>query len=153
MFTRALSQYVGQLIRHRDLHDKGKIVLGRPWHWKKGKMRIPILVRGLSRYWDFHYEDDMVMVPSYLYDGNSFHDDVIKWDHFLCYWPFVRGIHQWLVDSPYKGQLYASLMFSLICTWTNSWANNWDASDLRYHHTHCDVTVMTSEMVSAYWDF
>ena len=21
----------------------------------------------------------------------------------LCYWPFVRGIHQWLVDSPHKG--------------------------------------------------
>ena len=20
-------------------------------------------------------------------------DDVIKWKHFLCYWPFVRGIH------------------------------------------------------------
>ena len=20
------------------------------------------------------------------------HDDVIKWKHFLCYWPFVRGI-------------------------------------------------------------
>ena len=22
------------------------------------------------------------------------HDDVIKWKHFLCYWPFVRGIHR-----------------------------------------------------------
>ena len=24
------------------------------------------------------------------------HDDVIKWKHFLCYWPFVRGIHRWI---------------------------------------------------------
>ena len=22
------------------------------------------------------------------------HDDVIKWKHFLCYWPFVWGIHR-----------------------------------------------------------
>ena len=22
------------------------------------------------------------------------HDDVIKWKHFLCYWPFARGIHR-----------------------------------------------------------
>ena len=24
------------------------------------------------------------------------HDDVIKWKHFPCYWPFVRGIHRWI---------------------------------------------------------
>ena len=23
-----------------------------------------------------------------------YHDDVIKWKHFLCNWPFVRGIHR-----------------------------------------------------------
>ena len=28
-----------------------------------------------------------------------YHDDVIKWKHFLCYWPFVRGIHQSPVNS------------------------------------------------------
>ena len=37
--------------------------------------------------------------------------DVIKWKHFLRYWPFVREIHQWLVDSPHKGQLHRALMF------------------------------------------
>ena len=28
----------------------------------------------------------------------SWHGDVIKWKHFLCYWPFVRVIqgHQWI---------------------------------------------------------
>ena len=30
------------------------------------------------------------------------HDDVIKWKHFLRYWPFVRGIHRWPVSSPHK---------------------------------------------------
>ena len=32
-----------------------------------------------------------------------FHDDVIKWEHFLRYCHFVRGIHQSPVNSPHKG--------------------------------------------------
>ena len=32
-------------------------------------------------------------------------------------------------------------MFSLSCTWTNSWANNGDAGDLRRHHAHYDAIV------------
>ena len=67
---------------------------------------------------------------------------VIKWKYFLSYWPFVRGIHWSPVDSPHKGQWRRVLMFSLIRAWTNSYANNRDAGDLRYHHAHYDVTVM-----------
>ena len=43
------------------------------------------------------------------------HDDVIKWKHFPRYWPFVRGIHRWPVNSIHKGQWRGALMFSLIC--------------------------------------
>ena len=32
------------------------------------------------------------------------HDDVIKWKHFLRYWPFVLGVHRSPVNSPHKGQ-------------------------------------------------
>ena len=32
------------------------------------------------------------------------HDDLIKWKHFPRYWPFVRGIHWWPVNSPHKGK-------------------------------------------------
>ena len=28
-----------------------------------------------------------------------YHDDVIAWSHFSRYWPFVRGMHWWSVDS------------------------------------------------------
>ena len=56
----------------------------------------------------------------------SLHDDVIKWKHFPRYWPFVRGIHWSLVDSPHKCQWRRALMSSLICVWTNGWVNNWD---------------------------
>ena len=41
-----------------------------------------------------------------------------------------------------------ALMFSLICTWTNSWTNNRDAGDLRRRRAHHDVTVMRTEMTS-----
>ena len=70
------------------------------------------------------------------------HDDVIKWKHFLRYWPFVRGIHRPPVNSPHKGQWRRALMFSLICAWINDWVNNREAGDLRRHRAHYDVTVM-----------
>ena len=38
-------------------------------------------------------------------------DDVIKWKQFPRYWPFVRGIHRWSVNSPHKGQWRGALMF------------------------------------------
>ena len=70
------------------------------------------------------------------------YDDVIKWKHFPHYWPFVRGIHRSLVNSPHKGQWHGAFMFSLICTWINTWVNNCEAGDLRRHCTHYDVIVM-----------
>ena len=72
----------------------------------------------------------------------SLHYDVIKWKKFLRYWPFVRGIHRWPVNSLHKGQWRGTLMFSLICPWTKSWANNRGADDLRRHRAHYDVTVI-----------
>ena len=75
----------------------------------------------------------------------TIHDDVIKWKHFLCFWPFVRGIHWSLMNSPHKGQWCRALMFSLISAWTNSWVNNRDDSDLRHYHTHYVITIMHQE--------
>ena len=70
------------------------------------------------------------------------HDDVTKWKHFPRYWPLVRGIHRWPVNSPHKGQWRRALIFPLKLTGTNIWANNPEASDLRRHPAHYDVTVM-----------
>ena len=39
------------------------------------------------------------------------HDNVIKWKHSQRYWPFVRGMHQWPVDSLHKGQWSGFFMF------------------------------------------
>ena len=66
-------------------------------------------------------------------------DDVIKWKHFICHWPFVQGIHWSPVNSPHKGLWRGALMFSLICSWINGWVNNLEAGDLSRHRT-----IMTS---------
>ena len=38
------------------------------------------------------------------YDKVSYHDDVIKWEPFQRYWPFLWGVHRSLVNSTHKGQ-------------------------------------------------
>ena len=78
------------------------------------------------------------------YNFSQNHDDVIKRKDLPCYWPFVRGIHWSPVASPYRGEWRGTLIFSLICAWTNSCANNRDAGDLRRHRAHYDVTVMVN---------
>ena len=70
------------------------------------------------------------------------HDDVIKRKHFPRYWPFVKGIHRWPVNSPHKGQWRGALLFSLIYAWINASITNRQAGDLRRHSAHFDVMVM-----------
>ena len=62
-----------------------------------------------------------------------------KWRHFQRHWPFVWGIQRSPVNYPHKGQWRGALVFPLICTWTNSWANIGDACDLRRNRIHYDV--------------
>ena len=88
-----------------------------------------------------HHNSGVSMNDCQLFAIECQHDDVTKWKHFPCYWPFVPGIHR-SPNSPHKGQWHGALMFSLICAWTNGWVNNHDAGELRRHRTHCDVTAM-----------
>ena len=70
----------------------------------------------------------------------------VRWirKYFPRYWPFVRGIHQSPMRSPHKDPCRGALVFSLVCAWTNGWANNRDAGDLRRLRSHYDVTVRVS---------
>ena len=85
---------------------------------------------------------------SFIISKLHLHDDVIKWKHFLRYWPFVRGIHRSPVHSPHsdrwiprtKGQWRGALMFS--SPWINGWKSNRKAGDLRWYHAHYDVIVL-----------
>ena len=88
------------------------------------------------------YKQRMVPVDKWRIGATLLiHDDVIKWIHFPCYWPFVRGIHRLLVDSLHKDHWRRALMFSLICVSRSDWANTGDAGDLRRHRLwhHCNV--------------
>ena len=71
------------------------------------------------------------------------YNDVIIWRHFPRYWPFVMGIRRSTVDSPHKRQWRGALKFSLTYARTNDWTNNRDASELRRHRAHYDVTIMS----------
>ena len=111
--------------------------------YKDGLSMYGYFYHETRRRWDYN-EYSYTGNTTYLYwDGSQAeHDDVIKWEHFLCYWPFVRGIHRWPVNSPHKCQSRGDLMFSLICVWINGWVNNREAGDLRRHRAHYDVIVI-----------
>ena len=81
---------------------------------------------------------DVTSVPSTLY-----HDDVIKWKHFPCYWAFLRGIHRLPVICPHKGQWRGALMFSLIWALNKRWRKQswgwWFETQSRSLRRHCNV--------------
>ena len=55
---------------------------------------------------------------------------------------FCEGNSPVIGEFPHKVQWRGALMSSLICAWTNGWANNADAGDLRRYRAHYDVTVV-----------
>ena len=61
---------------------------------------------------------------------------------------FVRGIHRSPVNSSHRGKSRGTLMFSLICVWTNIRINIGDASDLRRHPAHYDDIVMYPDVIA-----
>ena len=61
-----------------------------------------------------------------------------KWKHFPRYWPFVRGIHRFPMNSPHKDQWRGTLIWARI----NGWVTDGEAGDLRCHRSHYYVIVM-----------
>ena len=112
-------------------------------HWKKYPIRGESIIEHLIKYLSL-LEDQppMTKKTTEYHPPHLSHDDVIQWNHFPRYWPFVWGINRSPVNSPHKGQWRGALMFSLICTRINDWVNNREAGDLRRHLGHYDVNVM-----------
>ena len=67
-------------------------------------------------------------------------------EKFPRYWPFVRGIHRWPMNSPHKGEWGVALSFLIICAWIYGWVNNHEAGDLRRYRTYYDVIVMMTTL-------
>ena len=65
------------------------------------------------------------------------------WRHdprYWLLWGVSTGHRCILITKASDADLW--IMSSLICAWTNGWANNRDADDLKRHRTHHDVIVM-----------
>ena len=70
----------------------------------------------ISTRWDILQETYHKKTKCTVCDWRFLHDDVIKWNHFTRYWPFVRGIHRSPVESPHKDQRRGAVKLSLIFT-------------------------------------
>ena len=68
-----------------------------------------------------------------------YHDDVMTWKCFPSYWPFMRGIHWPLLDSPHKGPVMGSFdeFFAVGCEQTVELLVSWNAMTLMLRH--CNV--------------
>ena len=82
------------------------------------------------------------------------HDDVIKWKHFPCNWPFVRGILRAPVNSLHKSQWRGALMFSLICALNKRFSKQswgwWFVTPSRPLWRHCNEWIAVDLKKYAY---
>ena len=116
----------------------------------------------LSCLWIYNYSI-LLAIPISNVITNSY---IIWWTYLLCITDPLCGISTalavgWPHMSPEirkktlviihdKGQWRGYSTFSLICAWTNGWANTRDAGDLRRHCAHYDFTVMIRQL-GQYW--
>ena len=116
------------------INDKSKWDQIKAWE-QAGNMSLaqPIMIQVSDAY--MHPQDAVCFGNVSLWQ-----DDVIKWKHFRCYWPFVLGIHRWIpLTKASDADLWCFLWSA---PWINGRANNHGAGDLRLPRTHYDVTVM-----------
>ena len=71
----------------------------------------------------------------------GYHDDLMKWKHFLRYWPLCE--RNPLVTSGFPSHRPVMQSFDVsVDLRLNGWANNRDAGDLRRHRAHHHVIIM-----------
>ena len=76
------------------------------WHKEHAKMSCAVQISKRLVDYGRSYGKPMSSRITFL----DTYDDVIKWKHFPRNWPFVRGIHRSLVNSPHKVQWRGALM-------------------------------------------
>ena len=124
----------------------GVLVSPVSWDMTEGSEKLPAETKRWNRL--------LVLLSRLLFnEAEISHDDVIKWKHFLRYWPFVRGIHRWPVNSLHKGQWRGTLMFSLISAVNKrlskrSWGW-WFETPSRPLRRHCNDNFYSTFMTTA----
>ena len=119
------------------------------WHWaSRNKSSAQNCLPHLTDHDQLH----VYMIRIFLFSQASNIDKIYS-GHLITWWhhqmekfsallALCEGNPPVTGGFPSEGQWHGVLMFSLICTWINGWANNWDAGDLRCHHTHYDITAI-----------
>ena len=71
---------------------------------------------------------------------SKLHDDVIKWEHLLRYWPFVQGIHWSRVNSPQKGQWHRAFFDLCLIQWLSKQSRcQWSEMPSHSLWHHCNA--------------
>ena len=73
------------------------------------------------------------------------HDAIIKWKHLPCYWPFVQGIHQSLVNSPHQG-FHVSFDLSLNKGLSKQSRRWWFEMPSCSLWRHCNICMVTEQL-------
>ena len=129
-------------------YSNGGVSLIDPYDWFTDITEY-FIVPPVGKFWNIWIKLHKVDHPMTSNTGKNEPCSYCTWwrhqiETFPRYWPFVRGIHYFPVNSSHKGQWRGALMFSWICVWINGWVNNREAGDLRRYRAHYGVTVMTS---------
>ena len=93
-------------------------------------------VRLLSVWWR-SYSKSFILIPTNLYIFTRWHPEMLRVTDLL--WG-ESTVHRYIPLT--KASEAKPLMLSLICAWTNDWANKRDPGDLRRHRVHYHVIVM-----------
>ena len=118
-------------------HSELMLMMNHTWEHVKGplwKQCIWIMLAvNVGIVYIFHGNVHMLpLLGLYLQSGRMSHLRypcvIIKWKHFPHYWPFVWGIHQWLVNSPHKRPVTQSfdVLFDLrLNKWLSKQSRHW----------------------------
>ena len=113
------------------------------WYWAAKVTVENVDNSGSSRWQDISSKQFIAAVASaWGATWAHWHDDVIKWEDFPHYWPFVRGIHRSPVNSLQKGQWRWALVVIFYLRKNTRLCKQSRHGDLRRHPAHYDVGVM-----------
>ena len=73
-----------------------------------------------------------------IIESDRQHDNVIKWNHFLRHWPFVRGIHR----SPRPVTRSFDVFFGLRLNLSKQSRRRWFETPLRSLWRHCNEVLV-----------
>ena len=93
------------------------------------------------------YRDSRTTAVTHWNNGNQ--SDIMTWKYFQHYWPFVKGIHQLLVDSLHKGPVMHSFNVFFVMN-QKKLINSWVSSDLRYHNISLRIVTISQIHTTQY---